>query len=164
MEDGFNAEFHRIQQTLKKGFLFKKVDYAGSAAELLALGGELSREGSAPHAAICIMAAAHCQRALDNPVAAANHDLNAGHLLYREQLQLQHVDDEAFHELVPEATKCYLGAINVHLARENWSLAGALYAEMAGFLWALGAVFAGLLPDSLLSHMSSQQKYSCRAA
>ena len=47
------------------------------------------------------------------------------------------VDDAAFHDLVPEATKCYLGAIHVHLAHENRSLAGALYAEVAGFLWAL---------------------------
>jgi hypothetical protein len=136
-EDGFLAEFHRIQQALKKG-LFKKVDHAGSADELLELGATLQREGSAPHAAICLLAAAQCQRALENPAAVASHEAQAGQLLWREQVRLSSVDDAAFGHLVPEATQCYLVAIRVYLALEHKSLAGALYAEMADMLWALG--------------------------
>ena len=133
----FHAEFHRINQALKKG-LFKKVDVPGSAEELLQLGSSLLREGSAPHAAICIMAAAQCQKALDNPVLVAHHEKQAGQLLWKEELRLSHIDDAAFHELVPDATNCYLGAIHMYSAHEQWSLAGALCAEMADFLWALG--------------------------
>lgn len=134
----FQAEFHRIQQALRKG-LFRKVDYGGSAEELLELGAALRREGNAPHAALCLMAAAQCHRALEQPGVAAHHDAQAGQLLWREQLQLlARVDDAVFRDLVPEATACFLGAIHVHLAQEHRALAGSLYAEMADFLWALG--------------------------
>ena len=138
MSASFQAEFHRIQQALKKG-LFRKVDHGGSAEELLELGAALRREGNAPHAALCLMAAAQCHRALEQPAVAAHHDAQAGQLLWREQLQLlARVDDAVFRDLVPEATACYLGAIHVHLAHEHRALAGTLYAEMADFLWALG--------------------------
>eukprot|EP00802_Teleaulax_amphioxeia_P021833 Tamp_22220.p1 GENE.Tamp_22220~~Tamp_22220.p1 ORF type:complete len:309 (+),score=66.46 Tamp_22220:81-1007(+) len=137
MSASFQAEFHRIQQALKKG-LFRKVDHGGSAEELLELGAALRREGNAPHAALCLMAAAQCHRALEQPAVAAHHDAQAGQLLWREQLQLlARVDDAVFRDLVPEATACYLGAIHVHLAHEHRALAGTLYAEMADFLWAL---------------------------
>ena len=137
-EEGcFLADFHRIQQALKKG-LFKKVDHAGSAEELIELGALLQREGSAPHAAICLMAAAQCERALENPTAVASHEARAGQLLWREQMRLSSVDETCFRSLVPEATQCYLGAIRVYLALDHKALAGSLYAEMADLLWALG--------------------------
>jgi hypothetical protein len=136
-DGSFHAEFHRIQQALKKS-LFKKVDYAGSCGELLQLGASLSREGSTPHAALCLMAAAHCQRALESPAVVAHHETQAGKLLWREELRLADINDSAFQELVPDATSCYLSAINIHLEHEHWSLAGALYTEMADFLWTLG--------------------------
>ena len=136
----FHGELHRIQQALKRG-LFKKVDHAGSADELLELAASMQREGSAPHAAICLRAAAQCQKALDNPSVVAHHETQAGQLLWREELQvalISNVDDSAFREFVPEATSCYLSAIKIHVTHEHWSLAGALYADMADFLWALG--------------------------
>jgi hypothetical protein len=136
-EGSFLADFHRIQQALKKG-IFKKVDHAGSAEELIELGALLQREGSAPHAAICLMAAAQCERALENPTAVASHEARAGQLLWREQMRLSRVDETCFRSLVPEATQCYLGAIRVYLALDHKALAGSLYAEMADLLWALG--------------------------
>eukprot|EP00960_Hanusia_phi_P013598 398340-Hanusia_phi.AAC.1 len=56
------------------------------------LAGALRREGNAPHAgsacrrlsslklrsAICCMSAAHCQRALESPLKAANFEVQAG--------------------------------------------------------------------------------------
>ena len=86
MASSFHAEFHRIQQALKKG-LFKKVDHGASAEELLELGGALRREGNAPHAALCLMAAAQCLRVLEQPTVAAHHEVQAGQLLCQEQLQ-----------------------------------------------------------------------------
>ena len=131
---GFHAEFQRIQNALKKS-LFKRVDYAGSCSELLELGAALRREGSAPNAAMCLLAAAQCQKALENATAAAHCEAQAGQLLSQElHLAAAGVDDATFELLLPDAARCYLGAINIYLEHEHWSLAGNLYADLANEL------------------------------
>ena len=105
MAHGFHAEFQRIQNAMKKS-LFKRVDYAGSCSELLELGAALRREGSAPNAAMCLLAAAQCQKALENATAAAHCEAQAGQLLSQElHLAAAGVDDATFELLLPDAAR-----------------------------------------------------------
>ena len=43
-----------------------------------------AKQGSAPYAALCLMAAAQCQRALEAPLKAAHHSAEAAQLLLSE--------------------------------------------------------------------------------
>ena len=85
------------------------------------------------------MAAAQCERALENPAVVASHEAQAGKFLWREQSRLFGIDEDSFKNLIPEATQCYLGAIRVYLALEHKALAGSLdaLAELS-LLWWLG--------------------------
>ncbi|EKX42855.1 hypothetical protein GUITHDRAFT_153459 [Guillardia theta CCMP2712] len=134
----FDEELHKIQQNIHKR-LFKKIDYNGATEELLELAGALRREGNAPHAAICCMSAAHCQRALESPLKAANLEVQAGELLWREEAKkINSEDDKTFRELLPEAINCYLCAISVYMQHEKFGLASSLYAEMGQHLYDIG--------------------------
>ena len=150
---GFHAEFQRIQNAMKKS-LFKRVDYVGSCSELLELGAALRREGSAPNAAMCLLAAAQCQKALENATAAAHCEAQAGQLLSQDlHLAAAGVDDATFELLLPDAARCYLGAINIYLEHEHWSLAGNLYAELAGLMSDFGHLMDASLYYEKAAHL-----------
>mmetsp|Transcript_61785 Transcript_61785/g.147106 ORF Transcript_61785/g.147106 Transcript_61785/m.147106 type:complete len:307 (+) Transcript_61785:130-1050(+) len=136
-EVNFDEEFQRIQQALQKR-LFKKVDYAGSTSELLELGAALKREGSAPYAALCLMAAAQCQRSLEAPLKAAHHSVEAAQLLLSEELHMEELTPAAFREHAAAAVHCYLAAIQSYLSSSRFALASALYTEVASHLAGLG--------------------------
>ncbi len=68
-------------------------------------------------------------------------------------MDLAQLDKHAFHELVSEATNCYLCAITIYLQHSRFGLASTLYAEMASHLLALGQVAIRIKPA--LSHVAS---------
>jgi len=151
MPVNFHEEYARIQGALKKKlFSLKKPDYAGSAEQLLELGNELKRHGNEPHAALCSMAAAQCWRAMGYLYKEAHHETEAGGLLWQAGgIQPGGVFDAdacilPVQDLVPDATACYLAAIDVHVKNGKGALAASLYSELAGHYIALNRVITPL--------------------
>ena len=144
-EIDFYAEFHRLQDGLKKR-LFKKVDYASSADQFLDLGNSMRREGNAPNAALCFMSAAQCYRAIKDPVKDAYYESEAGRLFWKTQLESEMSDplgliggyEAPLRELVPEAENCYITAIETYLRMGEYNMASSLYSELAANVYALG--------------------------
>ena len=143
-ETDFYAEFHRLQDGLKKR-LFKKVDYSSSADQFLELGNAMRREGNAPNAALCFMEAAQCYRAMKDSIKDAYYESEAGRLLWKTQLESELSDPfgliggyaAPLRELVPEAEDCFITAIETYLKMGEYNMASALYSELASNVYAL---------------------------
>mmetsp|Transcript_27098 Transcript_27098/g.66823 ORF Transcript_27098/g.66823 Transcript_27098/m.66823 type:complete len:313 (-) Transcript_27098:19-957(-) len=131
----FHDEYARVQASLKKRLftltfgLTKKPNPTESAEQLLELGNALKREGNAPYAAFCSMAVAQCCRSMRSTLKEAYYESEAGSMLWKAQED----DGEAvpLEDLVPEATNCYLAAIEAYMKLGRYSLASSLYSEMA---------------------------------
>lgn len=127
------------QKLTKKRFVFnQRSNTEEGLTEVLSWIDQAKRLGDDPYVAFATLAAARCEQALGNPSKQAHHLINAGHMFFGLQMELEETKSLNFEENVAHAIDCYVAAIKIHLAQKRENQAGALYYEMASILERMG--------------------------
>ena len=133
------ANYRAINNKLKKRLL-KKPNFSDASDQFGTLTRVLNQQECPQYAGFCCIAKAHCESALNNPVAETDALVQAARLFFTAEKDNVDVSCPAFEEHLTEAIHCYNQAIKI-LRREGQSaLSAMLSLEIAVKLKGLGKI------------------------
>ncbi|EGC32313.1 hypothetical protein DICPUDRAFT_38570 [Dictyostelium purpureum] len=119
----------------KKKFPMRKPNYGEAIDQFTQVMNSFKREGNNIYAAFCCLSISRCEQAIKSSSSAeASCYIDAGYLIWENEIQTSETEIISFEENIPEAINCYLLAIKIYQNYKRFSIMGTLYFEMATIL------------------------------
>ena len=133
------SNYRAINNKLKKRLL-KRPNFSEASDQFGTLTRVLDHQECPQYAGFCCIAKAHCESALNNPVAETDALVHAARLFFKAEKENVEVSCPAFEEHLTESIHCYNQAIKIHRREGHAALAAKLSLEIAVKLKELGKI------------------------
>ncbi|KAN0007268.1 hypothetical protein ACTFIU_000467 [Dictyostelium citrinum] len=132
------------QKLKKKKFPMRKPNYSEAVDQYTQVMNSFKREGNNIYAAFCCLSIGRCEQAIKaSSSAEASCYIDAGYLIWENEIATNESEIISFEENIPEAINCYLLAIKIYQNYKRFSIMGTLYFEMASILKRLNKLEEG---------------------
>ena len=133
------ANYRAINNKLRKRLL-KRPNYSDASDQFGTLTRVLDQQECPQYAGFCCIAKAHCENALNNPVAETDALIQAARLFFKAEKDNVEVSCPALEEHLTEAIHCYNQAIKIYNREGHLALAAMLSLEVAVKLKEVGKI------------------------
>ncbi|XP_065064133.1 40-kDa huntingtin-associated protein-like [Rhopilema esculentum] len=151
------SNYRAINNKLKKRLL-KKPNFAEASDQFGTLTRVLKQQECLQYAGFCCIAKAHCQNALNNPVAETEALVEAARLFFKAEKENVDVKCPAFEEHLTEATHCFNQAIKIYKREGHLALAAMISLEVGNKLREVGKIQEAC--DHFIRAAEIQRSYS----